>query len=397
MAITFRKTTGHLIASVSLVTTLLLGMTTTVYAQTDAEYQRQLDKLKTAISKITNDLDSVKSTRSELEKELQKSETRISELNQKVQHIQEALIDEKKQLAALQSERAALEEKRKTQQDQAGQYINAAYQLGQQSELKLLLNQEDPAKVSRLLTYYDFFIQAHSDKIQTYLNTLQRLAELEPAIVASTQKLQNDRQQLLQQQEKLRSSQAQRKTTLAKLNSDITAKQNSLQTLQRDRKRLQQLLDEMSQMLGNLAPIGDSTPFSKRQGKMPWPTQGHIKSTFGSRRNGGLNWDGVFIESKEGTPVKAIHTGHVVFSDYLRGQGMLIIIDHGNGYMSLYAHNQTLLKDTGEWIQAGETIAKVGNSGGLSTPGLYFEIRRKGNPVNPAKWCRGQLKRLALR
>ncbi len=375
---------------------ILVTLSTTVSAQTDAEYQHQLDKLKANISKITHDLDTVKGARTELEKELQKSETHISALNQKIQQIQEALNSEKKQLAALQSERAALQEKRKTQQDQAGQYINAAYQLGQQSGLKLLLNQEDPAKVSRLLTYYDFFIKAHSDKIQAYLDTLQRLSEVEPAILASTQTLEKNRQQLQEQQKQLRSSQAQRKITLSKLNSDITAKQNSLQTLQRDRKRLQQLLDEMSQMLGSLTPPGDSTPFSKRQGKMIWPTQGQIRSTFGSPRNGRLNWDGIFIESREGTPVKAIHTGHVVFSDYLRGQGMLIIIDHGDGYMSLYAHNQTLLKDTGDWIKAGEIIATVGNSGGLTTPGLYFEIRRKGNPVNPARWCQGKLKRLAM-
>ncbi len=372
---------------------MLAGVTASVHAaETEAEYQARLNKLNATISQITRELESVKGTRSELEKELQGSETKISDLNKKIAEIQEALAKEKKRLAALQTERAALEQKRNAQQQQAGRYIKAAYQLGQQSEIKLLLNQSNPTDVSRTLRYYDYFIQAHSKHIKSYLQTLNRLAEVEPQIITSKNQLEQSQQNLVKQQRALTQSQAQRKQTLVKLNKDISQKENSLASLKKDREQLQKLLDEMSDFLANLAPPGDSTPFRKRQGKLSWPTYGKLTASFGSRRNGGLNWDGVFITSKEGTPVKAIHGGHVVFSDYLRGHGMLLIIDHGNGYMSLYAHNQTLLKDTGEWVNAGDTVARVGNSGGLSEAGLYFEIRHQGKPINPARWCQGHVK-----
>lgn len=187
------------------------------------------------------------------------------------------------------------------------------------------------------------------------------------------------------------SRQQHRKSTLAKLNTRITRQNLALSQLKEDKAELERILEEVTQALASMKLPGNNQPFASFRGKLSWPVSGKISHRFGSSRVAGkLNWDGVMINAAGGTQVKAIYHGRIVFSDYLRGHGMLLIIDHGDGYMSLYAHNQILYKVAGDWVSEGETIATVGSTGGRSAPGLYFEIRHRGKPDNPAKWCRRQ-------
>lgn len=376
---------GQLIA----IALLTLCFALSAHAQDEAEYQQRLEALKQSIEQLQRELQDVKGNRNELQDELQRSEVDISKLKKKVGELKDKLQDQELQLNQLQQQRRSLHQQRRQQQTTIEQHVRAAYQLGQQSNIKLLLNQEDPAQVSRLLSYYDYLLQARNDKMGEYLDTLASIDTIEPKIVATHTALSQAQQQLQQQHRQLQQQQQQRQRAIATLNAAIQSKDQQLQQQQQDGERLQKLLDEVSAAIANLSLPGGDTPFAQQKGRMAVPASGTIQHRFGSRRSlGELTWDGLVIKAKEGADVHAVHHGRVVFSDYLRGHGLVIILDHGQGYMSLYAHNQTLLRDTGEWVAAGDVIASVGNSGGQTEAGLYFEIRHNRKPINPQPWVK---------
>ncbi len=371
-----------------------LGTAAVTAQQTsEAEYQAKLKSLQAAIEQLQSELQSVKGSRDELQSELQQSETDIGDLIRKIDRIKGELQQQKSQLQQLDGQRSQLRGEQRRQQQQIARQVNASYRLGRQSNLKLLLNQEDPARVTRMLKYYDYFLDARADKINTYLDTIAELDRIEPRIQQQTAQLQRSNDQLQRRHQQLAQRQSQRQQTLAKLNASISDKDRQLQRHSRDRDRLEQLLQQVNDSLAGLQLPGQGTPFDSLRGALPWPTSGRVAHAFGSARAAGkMTWDGVMIRAAAGTAVRAVHHGRVVFSDYLRGHGLLLIIDHGGGYMSLYAHNQTLYKVTGDWVEAGETIANVGSSGGLARAGLYFEIRHRGKPTDPARWCKGKLR-----
>lgn len=233
-------------------------------------------------------------------------------------------------------------------------------------------------------------LASRQQAIDNYQQTLNQLAALEPQLAAQAQRLDQSRQRLDQQHRQLRERKRERDQTLKRLNATIDAKDQQLARTEADRKHLEALLAEVVRALSDTALGLSGDAFGSRKGKLRWPTQGKPANRFGGRRAGNsLLWTGITLRAPEGREVTAIHQGRVVFSDYMRGQGMLLIIDHGDNYLSLYAHNQTLYKEVGDWVAEGELIARVGNSGGEQQAGLYFEIRHQGKPVNPSLWCRG--------
>ncbi len=371
--------------------TTLLALASGALAQqtSEADYQDRLQKLKGMIEKLNKELKSVKGERNDLRDQLQKSETEIGELLKDIDRIKTDLKQHQTQLKDLQQQRQQLDGSRRDQQKHIAQQVNAAYRLGQQSNIKLMLNQESPERVSRMLRYYDYFINARAEKINAYLDTINELDQIQPRIQQKTDALAKNKQNLQRRHRQLSGQQQSRKRTLAKLNQTITSKDAQLRKLAEDRERLQHLLSQVAEAIANLPLPRDSQPFVRTKGRLPWPTKGRIQHRFGSSRvSGKLKWDGVLIQAPAGRSVKAVHHGRVVFADYLRGQGLLLIIDHGNGYMSLYAHNQSLLREAGDWVETGETIAAVGNSGGRQQAGLYFEIRHQGKPTDPSRWLK---------
>lgn len=261
--------------------------------------------------------------------------------------------------------------------------------MGQQGQIKVLLNQESPDTVARVMAYYRYFFRARNELLQEFRATLEALQSTRQDIAATLEELQQRQAALAQKQEALARAQQTRQQAVARLNESIQGKGAELKKLQADQKELQQLLDAIRAAVVDLQVPDNYQPFKAARTKMPWPVPGRASSRFGDQRNQGkMRWQGVTIPAPAGTPVKAIHHGRVVYADWLRGMGLLLIIDHGEGYMSLYAHNQTLLREVGEWVSAETPIATVGDSGGLSQPALYFEVREKGKPVNPARWCR---------
>ncbi len=358
-------------------------------AQTsEEEYQAKLQELQKNIALLKTELNKVKNSRDQLQSDLQSSEVDIGDLVKKIEQLKGELASQKKQLTQLNQKQDELQLARQGQQQQIAQHINAAYRLGNQSQLKLLLNQENPDSVARMAKYYAYFLDARAAKIDTYLDTLAELDTIKPQIEARTQSLQQSQDQLQQRYRQLSDKQAERKRNLARLSDSIQRKDQQLQKMAQDRQQLEKLLAEVAAAIANLALPGDGQPFARLRGKMPMPAKGKLLKRFGSTKVAGLNWEGVLIGAQSGTNVSAIHHGRVVFADYLRGQGLLLIIDHGDGYLSLYGHNQSLLKEPGDWVSSGETIARVGNSGGQNQAGLYFEIRHNGKPTDPTKWCR---------
>ena len=350
--------------------------------------QQDLQGLKNDIKELQHQLDNYKGKRSNLRKSLRDSEVSIGQLQSKIRKIQRQLQQQKNELLALKAQRTKLKQAKLQQQELIAQQIVAAYQMGRQKKLKVLLNQEEPNKLSRALTYYDYFNKVRSKQISAYIDTISELDQIEPQISERTAALQDAKESFIAQRQQLSIQQAQREKSLSRIEDTIRGKDEKLKNLEKDSKELQQLLNAVEETIANLNIPSDYRPFKALKGKMNWPAKGRLKNRFGRSRGGGLRWQGIMIRGNEGSAIKSIHHGRVVFSDWFRGKGLLMIIDHGDGFMSLYAHNQSLLRETGDWVNAGETVATLGNSGGLQQANLYFEIRHKGKPTDPRKWCR---------
>ncbi|WP_226703584.1 murein hydrolase activator EnvC family protein [Microbulbifer elongatus] len=355
----------------------------------EEEQQARLAEIKQRIESLQQELNQVKSERDQLLKDLESNEKDISELLQRIDKIKSDMQSRGEKLQELKQEEKQLEDSRRSMQRRVEQEVAAAYRLGRQEQIKLLLNQQDPQHIARQLRYHDYFLKQRSRVIGDYVSTLEQLSTVSTGIQREQDTLARERSQLEEKRRDLVSAQKSRQRTLDKLARQLASKSGELDQLHSDRSRLQRLVDEVGRAIASLINPSDQTPFAKQRGRMQWPTSGRRANAYGQRRANGITWTGVTLRANEGAPVKAIHRGRVVFADYLRGQGMLIILDHGDGYMSLYGHNQSLNRAIGEWVERGDTIAKVGNTGGISQPGLYFEIRRHGKPQDPTVWCRG--------
>ncbi|WP_237057389.1 murein hydrolase activator EnvC family protein [Microbulbifer sediminum] len=358
-------------------------------AQSEQEQQERLREIKERIETLQEELNQVRSERDQLLKDLESNERDISELHKRIDKIKNDMRSRTDKLQELKKEQQQLEESRRSMQRRVEQEVAAAYRLGRQEQVKLLLNQQDPQHIARQLRYHEYFLQERSRVIDDYLETLADLDTVSTSIRRERDTLDTERRQLEERQRQLVNARQSRQATLDKLAAQLADKSGELKRLQGDRNRLQRLVDEVGRAIAALVNPEDQKPFAKQRGHMQWPVKGRRANAFGQRRSNGITWKGITIRAGEGTPVHAIHRGRVVFSDYLRGQGMLMILDHGDGYMSLYAHNQSLTRSLGEWVERGETIARVGNSGGLDYSGVYFEIRHRGKPQDPTVWCRG--------
>jgi murein hydrolase activator len=364
--------------------------------------RQQLDAIKNEIGKLKEVLQEFKGQRVELQQSLHKSESEISETQKKIQRIQQQLQQQEQELQKLQQQRQDLQRAKTEQQSQIGRQVRAAYEMGQQNRLKALLNQEDPETISRTMVYYDYFNRARSEQISAYIDLISKLDTMQPEIEQKTESLRVAKLELDKERQQLMSARADRTRTLASINNTIQSKDEQLKQRARDRDALEQVLRKIERAArarevkereslasSQLQPVYSGRPFRELRGQLPWPVAGKPENQFGGLRDGTeMRWQGISINAREGDNVQAIHNGKVVFADWLRGSGLLIIIDHGDGYLSLYAHNQTLLKAAGDAVKAGDAIATVGNTGGENHAGLYFEIRHKGVPADPSDWCR---------
>ena len=359
------------------------------FAQEDEETQTRarLEKLRHDMTALSGELERDMKTRGSLQTALRKSELAIGRTRRDIEQTRKRLQQAQSKLAQLRRQRQQLLIARGEQQELITREIQMAYQMGKQGQLKLLLNQERPDTLARSMAYYEYFYQARQDHIERYLDILVDIDKVEPDIVDTASQLEASRTTLGEQEQQLVIGKQQRQRDLGLLNKAIRGKDARLQKMAADREELERLLEVIEQAVAELQIPMEFQDFASQKGAMYWPVTGTPSNRFGGRRAGSqMRWRGLVIPAEEGSKVASIHHGRVVFADWFRGSGLLLIIDHGDGYMSLYAHNQALLRDVGEWVSGGSPVAMVGNSGGQQEAALYFEIRHDGKPINPDAW-----------
>lgn len=374
--------------NLGIVSVLTLGMTLSLSSLSvaDDKQQARLDDLKRSITSLEKKLIASDKEKNSLQSELKKVEIEASQINRSLRQLRKKITDFEKKLSSLDKQEVELQNDIALQSGAIVDQISAAYKLGNQEPIKLLLNQEDPQKIARVFKYYGYFLQARTEKIQRYMADVDKLSKVIEDINRQKLELTKSRAELESGQKKLRGQVKKRSGTLSKLQASLRTDKKKLGSLQKERGKLEEILSAVEEAVTDMKLPKNYQPFVSRKGKLKWPLKGSVAHSYGSPRSGELRWEGWLISAKAGAAVNAVHNGRVVFSNYLRGFGLLIILDHGDGYMTLYAHNQELLKDTGDWVQSSETVARAGDTGGLSKPALYFEIRKQGKPADPKSW-----------
>ncbi|MFV7668491.1 murein hydrolase activator EnvC family protein [Shewanella algae] len=353
-----------------------------------SDLERRQSELKALQSQITAQQNALRDTGKQREKLLQllkKDEQAIADAARKVNQTENALSDAEKRLSELKQRAAQLDKLKESQQQTLAKQLTSAYLAGNHDYSKMLLNQQDPATIERMLAYYDFLNKARMQAIEQLKQTRQELS----AVQQSEQQERNRLNKLVldqkAQSKRLNQEQDQRQQTLKELQRTISSKASELEQLQIEEASLKRVVEQALTAMRD-SPSMDG--LTKSRGLLNWPTKGRIKNSFGSQRSGNVRWKGVMLSAPEGQSISAVAAGKVIYADWLRGFGMVLVVDHGKGFMSLYGHAQALLKDAGDTVKAGEAIALVGRSGGQTEPGLYFEIRHKGQAVDPANYCR---------
>jgi len=364
-----------------------------------ASQQQELENLRKRITAMQRDMDKTTESKSEAADALRESERAISNSNRKLAELsaQQRAADHK--LDKLQEQQHKLSGDIAGQQALLGQLLYQQYLGGKQEYLKLLLSDKDPNQISRELEYYQYIARSRAALLAALRDDLAALNMVGIAAREQRNELASLRAEQAVQKRTLEKEKLARQRMLKKISLQLRQQHREINRLQRDESRLAQLVDRITKMLAqpksqslfrndNLPDNRfDGSPFEQLKGKLTLPVKGEITNRFGAQRpDSTVQWKGLFLRTSSGQAVKAIATGQVVFADWLRGFGNLLIIDHGKGYMTLYGNNETLYKQVGDIVRGGDTIASVGNSGGNENFGLYFELRHESKPLDPMKW-----------
>ncbi len=358
-----------------------------------ADEEAELEALRGRMSDLRRALESDQDKRSAAETELRRIETDIGERMASLRRLRAQQSGAARRIDTLARERVALEDRIGTERDSLAAQIRAAYMSGRNERLKLLLNQQDPASLGRMVTYYDYFNRMRRNTIENVSADLGLLNGLAAEQEAEAERLaQLERRQALELDE-LEQARARRSEVLAAVEATIRAKGDAIAEMASQAETLEKLVEELREVLRDF-PVEADAPFVQVKGQLAWPLSGRLLHDFGQpRAHGRLKWDGVLVGAAQGTPVRSVYHGRVAYADWLPGLGLLVILEHGDGYLTLYGHNESVYKSVGEWVAPGETIAEVGNSGGQAQPALYFEIRKGKQPQNPHRWFADRLAR----
>ena len=370
---------------------LLLGLSAGALAQdSDGELakvkEQELEEVRERISELKQSMDAAAEERDRLTGELQELEVAIAEQRMRLKEIerdQEYTAAKKQRLDA---ELADREQHLDAESEALAAQVRTAYMSGSQEKIKLLLNQRDPATLGRLMAYYRYLNEYRAENIEAVIEQIRKLDALRGQIAAEAARLEQLARTRYDELGRLNSSQESRKALLDSLRRRIADEGQEVERLAAQEKDLSRLIAELTSILSDY-PISSEDPFSEHRGQLTWPVAGRLLHEFGQPRVGGsIKWNGVVLGAPRGREVRAVYHGRVAFADWLAGMGLLVIVDHGEGYMTLYGYNETILKDTGDWVAPGDVIATVGDSGGQPQASLYFELRRGTKPENPSRW-----------
>ena len=349
-------------------------------AMTEAE----IKALEQDMQKMKKLLDTLNKERTATQKLIEKSDKNVSKIQKNINDLEIKRREGQSEVKKIQGRQNILTAKTEQQKDQIARSLRSMYMNSSDSRLKLLLNQEDPEALSRQLNYLEYAQKAQLKAIREFESTVAELKQLEQQQNALVVRLSREKEELDKDRRRMLQQQAERQKLLRKLSDKRQKGGRELSQMEQQHQKLTEVLAQIQSR-----QMVDSKPFNQLKGKLQRPVAGKVLFSFNQKRpDTRLSWPGIFIETKPGVPIRAVHDGRVIFSDWMRGYGLLTIVDHGNDYLTLYAHNEWVLKNEGEVVLAGEPLALSGQSGGQLSPGLYFEIRRNGNPENPASWLK---------
>jgi septal ring factor EnvC (AmiA/AmiB activator) len=376
-------------------TALYCGMTShttsadLVEPQTEAEARAAIEQVNREIATLTQLVTSQSKERNELQNTLKQTDKAIGRANEALRRAKENINGRQRQINELDAQGTVLERDIIRLSDLLENALGAFSVLKQGGDLKIIFGDGSPQETTRHLAYFDLLLADQLKNIDAFKSTVAALDENRVKLAAQQVAQRNARAALSQEQQQLVSERTKQRNVITALSVSLKRDGAQIQALKADGTRLNALLSELLVRLANLAARGGFENFGTLGRKLRAPLDGASSTRFGQKRaRGDLRWQGWLIPAERGSTVRSIHSGRVVYADWLRGQGLLTIVDHGDGWMSLYGQNESLLKETGEWVAPGEVIARVGSSGGATLPALYFEIRSQGIPVDPADWIR---------
>lgn len=376
-------------AGLLLLTVVIIGPNNAYAGPNKSQQQEKLDRIRNNIDKVESSLDKDKSKRGQLQRELKSLDKKIAKLSKEINVTKLLIYKSKKSLKSLNKELKSLEKSLRTQKNALSKQIKAAYIMGKNETLKLLLNQQNAIEMGHAVIYYQYLNKTRSHQILEYNLLVHEKTNLKERITIKTEKFAKLKKEQFMQKNRFSKNRSRRNKLITLLDNKIVSNEDTLTSLLNHRRKIEQLLMSLGEVLADIPtkPSGEKS-FLAQQGRLPWPVAGRIINKFGAKKSrSDLKWNGVVLSMNYGEPVHAINRGRVIFSNWLQGYGFIIILDHGDSYMSLYGYNQNLLKERGDWVNQGDVIATVGDSGGQNASGLYFEIRKQGKPVNPRKWC----------
>ena len=348
--------------------------------------EQELEEVRERISALKQSMDRSAGSRDRITTELQDAEVEMSEKRIRLKELERERDYSTKRKQELDAQIVKREAELSHETEALAEQVRAAHMSGGQERVKLLLNQRDPATLGRLLRYYEYFNEFRSSNIQVVTGHIDELSVLRSQVAAEEARLAGLPRERYDELTQLNVAQERRQELLVSLRERMADEEQEIEMLAAQEKDLARLIDELTSILSDY-PIRSESPFSEHKGRLTWPVAGTLIHDFGQPRvSDRLKWNGVVLAAQRGREVRAIYHGRVVFSDWLSGLGLLVIVDHGEGYMTLYGYNETTLKSTGDWVAPGDVIATVGDSGGQSRASLYFELRRGKQPLNPRHW-----------
>jgi septal ring factor EnvC (AmiA/AmiB activator) len=351
--------------------------------------EAELKAIKAEIERVAGEVSRDQVQKDRLARELKTAELSVSETRLSLDQVRRERTEHAQKRAALAEEKSAREADLARERDSLAGQLRAAYLIGREEPLKLLLNQKDPTRAGRMFAYYSYFGRARAEQITRISENLSRLEQLDGEMAAEDERLAALEAQREAELQRLDAARAKRGQVLASLQAEAKSRAESLERMKRQQSGLEKLLRELKRAMEKFpVTVDTNTAFGRLRGKLAWPVGGRLVARFGEERVGGVKWDGVLVATDRGSAVRAVSQGRVVYADWLPGLGLLTIVDHGDGYISLYGYNDRLYKAVGERVAAGEPVAAAGDSGGRTRPELYFEIRKGGKPIDPRPWFR---------
>lgn len=356
---------------------------------TPAQKEAELRKVNSRIEKVRKSVNADIEKRDKLSAQLRDAELAVQAARRELEDARVQRIASQARLRDLEREQALKEQELAAERGALAGELRTAYVNGREEQLKLLLNQQDPESFGRMLAYYGYFGRARAERIGSIRDKLEQLALLREKIAAETLRLEELEARQERELAALSGAQRKRGQAVAAIDQDIKSKGGEIRRLQSQARSLEKLIADLRKALAS-KPVAKQAPFEPLRGKLPWPVQdGRVLARFGQPRAGGsLKWQGMLIGTERGARVRAPFAGRVAYADWLPGMGLMIVLDHGGGYLSLYGHNEEVFKKVGEPVSAGDVIGAVGDTGGHDQPALYFEVRRGREPVNPEIWLR---------